>query len=65
VTSRRRSGEISRTPSTSPNSAAYMRATARAVFLQPAGMSAMRTSVRLPISAVGQTTRGPTRNIVP
>src|ERR671917_226969 len=57
--SRSRSGETSRTPSTSPNRAAYMRATALADILPPAGMSAINMSVRLPNSAVGVTARGP------
>ncbi len=60
VISRSRSGETSRTPSTRPSSAAYMRATARAVMVPPAGMSAVSTSARLPNSAVGCTARGAT-----
>src|SRR6266704_4870983 len=61
--SRRRSGVTSRTPSTWPSSAAYMLATARAVILPPAGMSAMRMSRRLPSSAFGQVAYGQARNI--
>src|SRR2546426_6533576 len=53
VASRKRSGERSRTPSTSPSKAAYIRAMARADVLPPAGMSAARVSSRLPNAAFG------------
>src|SRR3989454_3914889 len=63
VASRRRSGERSRTPSTSPSNAAYIRAMARADVLPPAGMSAARVSSRLPNAAFGISDMGAALNM--
>src|SRR2546430_14642400 len=58
VASRKRSGERSRTPSTLPSMAAYMRAMARADVLPPAGMSAARVSGGLADAAIGINEKG-------
>jgi hypothetical protein len=47
-TSRSRSGEISRTPSTSPIRAAYIRATARALIVPVAGAASRFRAADLP-----------------
>ena len=52
-----------RTPSTPVSNAAYMRAMALAETFPPAGMSALSTSVRLPIAALGNADIGAALNI--
>ena len=54
---------MSRTPSTSPSNAAYMRAIARADVLPPAGISAASVSGRLPNAAFGMSDMGAALNI--
>ncbi|XKJ34255.1 hypothetical protein RIU97_01160 [Streptomyces sp. 147326] len=52
-----RSGDSSRTPSASPDNAAYSRAAARAVVVPPAGRSASRYALRLASSTTVHTAR--------